>query len=51
MQRMRIQKKALVQRGDDRDRYTVLSLDPRDPTILRAKQLLRNRTRTGTGGS
>jgi hypothetical protein len=39
MQRIRIERKVLP-RGD-RDRYASLPLDPRDPDILRAKQLLR----------
>jgi len=51
MQRIRIQKKPAVQRRDDRDPYAVLPIDPRDPAILRAKQLLRERVRTGAGGS
>jgi len=38
MQRIRIERKALS-RGA-RDRHLVLPLDPRDPDILRAKQLL-----------
>lgn len=38
MQRIRIERKAPVR--DLRDRYGVLPLDPRDPDILRAKQLL-----------
>jgi hypothetical protein len=39
MQRIRIQGKVLPRR--DRDRSMPLPLDPRDPDILRAKQLLR----------
>lgn len=38
MQRIRIERKVLPRR--DRDRYTPQPLDPRDPDILRAKQLL-----------
>jgi hypothetical protein len=39
MQRIRIERKVPYRR--DRDRYAPLPLDPRDPDILRAKQLLR----------
>jgi hypothetical protein len=39
MQRIRIERKAPVR--DQRDRYAVLPLDPRDPDIVRAKLLLR----------
>ena len=39
MQQIRIERK-VPYRGD-RDRYAPLPLDPRDPDILRAKELLR----------
>jgi hypothetical protein len=39
MQRIRIERKVPYRR--DRDRYAPLHLDPRDPDILRAKELLR----------
>jgi hypothetical protein len=39
MERIRIERK--VPYRTDRDRYAPLRLDPRDPDILRAKQLLR----------
>ena len=38
MQQIRVERK--VRSRDDRDRYQVLPLDPRDPDILRAKLLL-----------
>ena len=38
MQQIRVERK--VRSRDDRDRYPVLPLDPRDPDVLRAKQLL-----------
>jgi hypothetical protein len=46
MQRIRIERKP-VRRHADPD--PVLPLDPRDPDILRAKELLRLRTRDGIG--
>ena len=39
MQRIRIERKVPIRR--DRDRYAPLPLDPRDPDITRAKELLR----------
>ena len=42
MQRIRIERKAPA--PVDRDRYDVLPLDPRDPSIVRAKLLDRRRT-------
>ena len=39
MHRIRIERKAPVR--DRRDRYAVLSIDPRDPDILRAQLHLR----------
>ena len=39
MQRIKIERKVLFR--DDRDRYGALPLDPRDPDIVRAKQLVR----------
>ena len=39
MRQIRIGRKAPIRQ--DRDRYDVLPLDPRDPDILRAKLLLR----------
>ena len=39
MQRITIERKVYLR--DDRDRYAVLPLDPRDPDIVRAKQLVR----------
>ncbi len=42
MQQIRIGQKAPFH--ERRDRYAVLPLDPRDPDILRAKQLLRRET-------
>ena len=42
MQQIRIERKAPTR--EDRDRYAVLPLDPRDQDILRAKLLLRRRT-------
>jgi hypothetical protein len=45
MQRIRIERKAPVRR--DPDRYAPLPLDPRDPDILRAKQLIYG----GNGGT
>jgi hypothetical protein len=38
MRQIRIRRKAAIRQ--DRDRYDVLPLDPRDPDILRAKMLL-----------
>ena len=38
MQRIRIQRK--VSFRDDRDRYAVMALDPRDPDIVSAKLAL-----------
>ena len=46
MQQIRIERKAPFR--ERRDRYAVLPLDPRDPDILRAKQLLR-RVHQGKG--
>lgn len=43
MQQIRIERKAPFR--ERRDRYAVPPLDPRDPDILRAKQLLRGETR------
>ncbi|HSJ51602.1 MAG TPA: hypothetical protein VLA90_09985 [Actinomycetota bacterium] len=40
MRRIRIEKAA--PRRNDRGRYEVLALDPRDPAILRAKDLARH---------
>ena len=42
MRQIRIGRKAPIRQRRDRD--AVLPLDPRDPDILRAKQLLRRRT-------
>jgi hypothetical protein len=43
MQRIRVQRKISLR--DDRDRYAVLALDPRDPDIVNAKLALsRDRT-------
>jgi hypothetical protein len=39
VRRIRIERKAPLR--DDRDRYAVVPLDPRDPDILRAKLRLR----------
>jgi len=41
MQQIRIERKVPYRRDRDRDRYAPLPLDPRDPDILRAKELLR----------
>lgn len=45
MQQMRIKRKPVGRCRRDDDRYAVLPLDPRDPDIVRAKQLLRNGSR------
>jgi hypothetical protein len=45
MQRIRIERKVFRR---DRDRYASLPLDPRDPDILRAKQLLGRRATSGS---
>jgi hypothetical protein len=47
MQRIRIEK---ARRRIDRDRYDVLPLDPRDPAIVRAKDLSRPTGRARTPG-
>lgn len=46
MQRIRVERKPRTR--EHRERYAVLPLDPRDPDILRAKQLaaIRSRLRT-----
>ena len=53
MQQIRIEQKAPIRERPDRS--AVLSLDPRDPDILRAKLLLRRGTvrsvPTGSGAS
>ena len=49
MQRIRIERKAPVRR--DPDRYAPLPLDPRDPDVLRAKQLIYGGTSGGRGKS
>ena len=51
MQRIRIERKAPVR--DHRDRFAELPLDPRDPDILRVKQLLRRGSsdRAASGGA
>lgn len=51
MQRIRIERKTPIR--DHRDRFAELPLDPRDPDILRAKQLLRRGSsdRAASGGA
>jgi hypothetical protein len=51
MQRIRIDRKEVVRPRDARERYSVLPLDPRDPAILRAKQLVRHRDATAANVS
>jgi hypothetical protein len=46
MRRIRIEAKRTSQSNPRRDRYPVLSLDARDPAILRAKRLLREACRS-----
>ncbi len=43
MRRMRIERPAVLRPRDARGIGLVLRLDPRDPDIVRAKQLLRDR--------
>lgn len=43
MQRMRIERRVAPRRRDELGLGLVPSLDPRDPDIVRAKQLLRDR--------
>lgn len=43
MQRMRIERRVVSRRRDGRGFGLVLALDPRDPDVVRAKQLLRDR--------
>jgi hypothetical protein len=47
MRRIRIRRE--TRRRNDRSRYEVLPLDPRDPAILRAKELTRRPDRPGNG--
>ncbi len=46
MRRMRIERQVVPRLRDPRDPGLILPLDPRDPDIVRAKQLLRNRAET-----
>jgi hypothetical protein len=47
MRRIRIMQEGIARSAKTRDLYAVLPLDARDPAVLRAKALLRDRDRSG----